>query len=64
MGLIALSRVGVYIRLPGVDVDAFAANLAANSGVMGYVDTLSGGSISKVTSIGPSGIHIIRLDLD
>ncbi|GAX74425.1 hypothetical protein CEUSTIGMA_g1874.t1 [Chlamydomonas eustigma] len=47
VGLIALSRVGVYIRLPGVDVDAFAATMA-NNGVMGYVDTLSGGSISKV----------------
>lgn len=47
LGLIALSRVGVYIRLPGVDVDGFAA-MMQNSGLLGYVDTLSGGSISKV----------------
>eukprot|EP00798_Chlamydomonas_sp_ICE-L_P023324 gene23324-30566_t len=47
VALILLSRVGVYIRIPGVDVDAFAETIA-NSGVMGYVDTLSGGSISKV----------------
>lgn len=39
IGLIALSRVGVYIRLPGVDVDAFAATMA-NSGVMGYAQRL------------------------
>ena len=42
-----VSRLGVYVRLPGVDVDAFA-NTMANNGLLGYVDTLSGGSISKV----------------
>jgi protein transport protein SEC61 subunit alpha len=46
-GLIVLSRVGVYIRLPGVDVEAFAATASGN-GLLGYVDALSGGSISKV----------------
>jgi hypothetical protein len=47
LALIAFSRLGVYIRIPGVDVDAFAATMAS-SGLLGYVDTLSGGSISKV----------------
>jgi hypothetical protein len=47
LGLIVLSRVGVYVRLPGVDVDAFGATMAGN-GLLGYVDALSGGSISKV----------------
>lgn len=47
LGLIVLSRVGVYVRLPGVDVDAFANTMASN-GLLGYVDALSGGSISKV----------------
>lgn len=47
LALLLLSRVGVYIRLPGVDVDAFAESLT-NSGLLGYIDTLSGGSISKV----------------
>lgn len=47
LALLLLSRVGVYIRLPGVDVDAFAESLT-NSGVLSYIDTLSGGSISKV----------------
>lgn len=37
VGLIVLSRVGVYIRLPGVDIDAFAQTMS-NSGLMGYVD--------------------------
>lgn len=37
VGLIVLSRVGVYIRLPGVDVDSFAAAMS-NNGLMGYVD--------------------------
>jgi len=45
--LIVLSRIGVYIRLPGVDVDGFAETMS-NSGLLGYVDALSGGSISKV----------------
>jgi hypothetical protein len=47
LGLIAVSRLGVYIRLPGVDVDGFG-QMMSNSGLLGYVDTLSGGSISKV----------------
>jgi hypothetical protein len=47
LGLIVLSRVGVYVRLPGVDVDAFGETMAGN-GLLGYVDALSGGSISKV----------------
>eukprot|EP00877_Chromochloris_zofingiensis_P000361 jgi/Chrzof1/10325/Cz04g37160.t1_SECY1[v5.2] len=42
IGLILVSRVGVYVRLPGVDVDSFA-NTMASSGLLGYVDTLSGG---------------------
>lgn len=47
LGLIVLSRIGVYIRLPGVDVDKFAEAMSG-SGLLGYIDTLSGGSISKV----------------
>ncbi|MEW5316278.1 MAG: hypothetical protein WDW38_007659 [Sanguina aurantia] len=47
VGLIAFTRLGVYVRLPGVDVDAFAATMQG-SGILGYVDALSGGSISKV----------------
>ena len=47
LALVAFSRVGVYARLPGVDVDAFASSLAGG-GLLGYIDTLSGGSISRV----------------
>jgi preprotein translocase subunit SecY len=47
VGLVALSRVGVFLRLPGVDADAFASSLASG-GLLGYIDTLSGGSISRV----------------
>ena len=36
------SRLGVYLRLPGVDVDAFSEAMAG-SGILGYIDTLSGG---------------------
>jgi protein transport protein SEC61 subunit alpha len=45
--LLIVSRVGVYIPLEGVDRAAFAAQIQS-SGLLGYVDTLSGGSISKV----------------
>jgi len=47
LALVALSRAGVYIRLPGVDVEAFGASMQSN-GLLGYVDALSGGSISRV----------------
>lgn len=47
LGLIIFSRIGVYIRLPGVDVDKLSDSMSS-SGLLGYIDTLSGGSISKV----------------
>eukprot|EP00208_Stichococcus_sp_RCC1054_P005180 CAMPEP_0206138650 /NCGR_PEP_ID=MMETSP1473-20131121/3469_1 /ASSEMBLY_ACC=CAM_ASM_001109 /TAXON_ID=1461547 /ORGANISM="Stichococcus sp, Strain RCC1054" /LENGTH=536 /DNA_ID=CAMNT_0053532139 /DNA_START=146 /DNA_END=1757 /DNA_ORIENTATION=- len=46
--LVVASRVGVYIRLPGVDVNAFSESMQAGGGLLGYIDQLSGGSISKV----------------
>lgn len=48
LGFIVLSRVGVYIRLPGVDVDRFSEAVSSGSGLLGYIDSLSGGSISRV----------------
>lgn len=50
IGLIIVSRVGVYVRIPGVDVDAFSGAMQSN-GLLGYVDALSGGSISKVRAV-------------
>ncbi|GAB4816752.1 hypothetical protein N2152v2_003798 [Parachlorella kessleri] len=47
VALMVFSRVGVFIRLPGVDVDRFAETMAGG-GLLGYIDALSGGSISKV----------------
>ena len=46
--LLVLSRVGTYIPISGVDRTAFAESLAGSGGMMGYVDTLTGGSISKL----------------
>ena len=43
----AFSRLGVYIRLPGVDVDRFAESLQGG-GLLSYIDALSGGSVSRV----------------
>jgi protein transport protein SEC61 subunit alpha len=45
--LIVFSRVGVYMRLPGVDADKFAETVQSG-GILGYIDALSGGSISRV----------------
>jgi protein transport protein SEC61 subunit alpha len=47
LALIIFSRLGVYVRLPGVDVERFSQAMSG-SGLLGYIDTLSGGSISKV----------------
>ena len=52
IGLLVLSRVGVYIPLEGVDRAAFAEKIS-QSGLLGYIDTLAGGSISKVPSLCP-----------
>lgn len=43
-GLLIFTRVGVYLRLDGVDVDRFSQAMAG-SGIMGYIDTLSGGGL-------------------
>jgi preprotein translocase subunit SecY len=45
--LIVFSRVGVYIRVPGVDAERFAETVQSG-GILGYIDALSGGSISRV----------------
>ena len=42
-GLIVFSRVGVYLRLPGVDVERFSEAMQGSGGIMSYIDTLSGG---------------------
>ena len=42
------SRLGVYLPLPGVDVKAFQQSVQTGGGLLGYIDTLSGGSISRV----------------
>jgi hypothetical protein len=47
IGLVAASRVGVYDRLPGVDVARFSEAVSSN-GLLGYIDSITGGSISNV----------------
>lgn len=47
IALIAVSRVGVYDRLPGVDIERFSAAVSG-SGLLGYIDNITGGSISNV----------------
>jgi preprotein translocase SecY subunit len=47
LGLLVVSRVGVYIPLPGVDRAAFEAAVG-NNGLLAYVDNLAGGGISKL----------------
>ena len=49
----------MFVRLPGVDVARFQESMTTG-GLLGYVDALSGGSISRVGvfSLGePLGIH-------
>lgn len=47
LGLLVLARAGVYVPLPGVDVDSFQQTIQSG-GLLGYVDQLAGGSISNV----------------
>lgn len=47
VAFVAASRVGVYDRLPGVDVAKFS-EAVSNNGVLGYIDNITGGSISNV----------------
>ena len=48
LALLIVSRVGTYIPISGVDRAAFAESLQGGGGMLGYVDTLTGGSISKL----------------
>ncbi len=56
--LVVFSRLGVYMRVPGVDAERFA-EAVQSQGILGYIDTLSGGSISRVgifsLGIAPTG---------
>ena len=47
IALVAASRIGVYDRLPGVDIEKFSAAVSG-SGFLGYIDNITGGSISNV----------------
>lgn len=47
LGYLALSRVGTYIPLGGVNRAAFAGNLDQNS-FLGTLDSFSGGSIGRL----------------
>lgn len=46
--MVLFSRLGVYLPLPGVDVKAFQQSVQSGGGLLSYIDTLSGGSISRV----------------
>lgn len=61
-GLVALSRLGVYIRVPGVDVAKFEQSISGG-GLLGYIDALSGGSISKVGvfSLGQQALNPLNI---
>ncbi|XP_051113472.1 preprotein translocase subunit SCY1, chloroplastic isoform X4 [Andrographis paniculata] len=54
LGFLALSRVGVYTPLGGVNREAFAGNLDQNS-LLGTLDSFSGGGIGRL-GIGSLGI--------
>ncbi|KAM0888445.1 hypothetical protein ACQ4PT_028349 [Festuca glaucescens] len=47
LGFLALSRLGVYIPLGGVNREAFAGNLDQNS-LLGTLDSFSGGGIGRL----------------
>ncbi|KAF7152105.1 hypothetical protein RHSIM_Rhsim01G0009700 [Rhododendron simsii] len=47
LGYLALSRLGIYIPLGGVNRDAFAGNLDQNS-ILSTLDTFSGGGIGRL----------------
>ncbi|KAJ0090376.1 hypothetical protein Patl1_14389 [Pistacia atlantica] len=47
LGLLALSRLGIYIPLGGVNREAFVGNLDQNS-LLGTLDTFSGGGIGRL----------------
>jgi hypothetical protein len=47
VALVTVARVGVYDRLPGVDIAKFSEAVAGN-GLLGYIDNITGGSISNV----------------
>ena len=48
LGLLVLSRVGIYIPLPGIDRVAFAEAFSKAS-FLGYVDALAGEMIKRRT---------------
>eukprot|EP00850_Spirogloea_muscicola_P001462 SM000005S17259 [mRNA] locus=s5:992504:995617:- [translate_table: standard] len=47
LALLALSRVGIYIPIPGVNLEAFSSSLGEGT-LLGTLDTLSGGGIGRV----------------
>ncbi|KAL6555203.1 hypothetical protein OROGR_006461 [Orobanche gracilis] len=54
LGYLALSRLGIYIPLSGVNRDAFVGNLDQNS-LLGTLDSFSGGGVGRI-GLGSLGI--------
>ncbi|MEL6880341.1 MAG: preprotein translocase subunit SecY [Cyanobacteria bacterium J06554_3] len=48
IGLLILVRLGIYIPVPGIDRDAFAASVASGGGVLSFLDIIGGGGLSLV----------------
>ena len=49
-GILGVYRIGAFVPIPGVNVDALKAFFAANSqGVFGLVDVFTGGNFSQLT---------------
>jgi preprotein translocase SecY subunit len=49
VGILALSRVGLYIPVsPKIDTDAFSEALGSSGSLLGYFDAISGSSVNKV----------------
>ena len=47
VAFVAASRVGVYARLPGIDIEQYSEAVARSS-ILGWVDNVTGGSLSNV----------------
>ena len=48
LGLLMLVRLGIFIPIPGIDSDAFAAFTSRSGNLIGFLDIFTGGGISRL----------------
>ena len=64
LGMVMIYRLGSYVVLPGVNIDALNAATSANQagGIVGLINMFAGGAFLREGARGDAGSETVRVD--